>query len=158
MMSKDTVKNNWCKPWLCVCWKRTLIHWSLILKSQHNIIELVTRPDVYQCNVCGQTSKVQSHLFRHILLHLPDYHAYHCSLCSEKFRTEIKGTQHKHKVHGGNGTIKMVTTSEIEQFRKQMVCKKPVAGLVTNSIIFCSLFTIKDWCKKVCFQQTHNQS
>ena len=60
---------------------------------------------------------------------MPDYHAYHCSLCSEKFRTEIKGTAHKHKVHGGNGTIKMVTTSEIEQFRKQMVSKKPVDGI-----------------------------
>ena len=31
------------------------------------------------------------------------------------------------------------------------------AGLVTNSILFCRLFTIKDRCKKVRSQQTHNQ-
>ena len=31
------------------------------------------------------------------------------------------------------------------------------SGLVTNSIRFCWLFTIKDRCKKVLFQQTHNQ-
>ena len=30
-------------------------------------------------------------------------------------------------------------------------------GLVTNSILFCWLFRIKDRCKKVRFQQTHNQ-
>ena len=30
-------------------------------------------------------------------------------------------------------------------------------GLVTNSILFCWLFTIKNRCKKVRFQQTHNQ-
>ena len=31
------------------------------------------------------------------------------------------------------------------------------SGLVTNSIIFCRLFTIKDRCKKVRFLQTQNQ-
>ena len=31
------------------------------------------------------------------------------------------------------------------------------AGLVTNAILFCRLFKIKDQCKKVRFQQTHNQ-
>ena len=31
------------------------------------------------------------------------------------------------------------------------------AGLVTNSILFCWLFKIKNRCKKVCSQQTHNQ-
>merc|ERR1711994_1175630 len=31
------------------------------------------------------------------------------------------------------------------------------AGLDTNSVIFCRLFTIKDRCEKVRFQQTHNQ-
>ena len=31
------------------------------------------------------------------------------------------------------------------------------SGLVPNSIIFCCLFTIKDRCKTVRFQQTHNQ-
>ena len=30
-------------------------------------------------------------------------------------------------------------------------------GLLTNSIIFCWLFAIKDRCKIVCFRQTHNQ-
>ena len=30
-------------------------------------------------------------------------------------------------------------------------------GLAANSILFCSLFTITDWCAKVRFQQTHNQ-
>ena len=30
-------------------------------------------------------------------------------------------------------------------------------GLVTNSILFCRLFTIKDRCKQMHFQQTHNQ-
>ena len=30
-------------------------------------------------------------------------------------------------------------------------------GLVTNSILFCSIFKIKDRCKKVRFLQTHNQ-
>ena len=32
-----------------------------------------------------------------------------------------------------------------------------IPGLVTNSILFCWLFTIKDRCKKVRFQQTHNE-
>ena len=36
-----------------------------------------------------------------------------------------------------------------------MIILKP--GLVTNSILFCWLFEIKDRCKKVRFQQTHNQ-
>ena len=31
------------------------------------------------------------------------------------------------------------------------------AGLVTNSILSCWLFKIKDWCKKVRFQLTHNK-
>ena len=31
------------------------------------------------------------------------------------------------------------------------------SGLVTNSILFCWLFKIKDQCKKVRFLQTHNQ-
>ena len=34
------------KPWLCVCWKRTFLYRSLILKSQQNRTELVTRPDL----------------------------------------------------------------------------------------------------------------
>ena len=34
---------------------------------------------------------------------------------------------------------------------------KRISGLVTNSIIFCWLFTIKDRCKNVRFQQMHNQ-
>ena len=33
----------------------------------------------------------------------------------------------------------------------------PKPGLANNSILFCWLFTIKDLCKKVRFQQTHNQ-
>ena len=38
------------------------------------------------------------------------------------------------------------------------VCHLPrVPGLVNDSIIFCLLFTIKDRCKKVHFQQTYNQ-
>ena len=36
--------NNWHIPWLCVCWKRTFLHWFLVAKSQQNRIELVTRP------------------------------------------------------------------------------------------------------------------
>ena len=35
------------------------------------------------------------------------------------------------------------------------VCRPP--GLVTNSILFCCLFKIKDRCTKVRFQQMHNQ-
>ena len=46
--SQGTVNNNWRKPWLCVCWKRTFLHRSLILKSQQNRIELVTRPGLHQ--------------------------------------------------------------------------------------------------------------
>ena len=42
--SQDTVNNNWRKPWLCVCRKRTFLHRSLIVKSQQKKIELVTRP------------------------------------------------------------------------------------------------------------------
>ena len=34
--SQDTVQNNWRKPWVCVCWKRTFLHWSVIV----NRIEL----------------------------------------------------------------------------------------------------------------------
>ena len=51
--SQDTDNNNWCKPWLCICWKRTFLHRSLIVKSQQNIIELLTRPD----NVVSQPAK-----------------------------------------------------------------------------------------------------
>ena len=36
-----------------------------------------------------------------------------------------------------------------------MAGSKP--GLANNSILFCLLFTIKDRCKKVHFQPTHNQ-
>ena len=42
--SYDTVKNNWRKPPFCVCWKCTFLHWSMIVKSQQNRIESVTRP------------------------------------------------------------------------------------------------------------------
>ena len=35
------------------------------------------------------------------------------------------------------------------------ICFRP--GLATNSILFCLLFSIKDRCNKVRFQQTHNQ-
>ena len=35
-------------------------------------------------------------------------------------------------------------------------CQRLHAGLVTNSILFCWVFTIKDWCEKVRFQKTHN--
>ena len=42
--SQDTVSNNWRKPWLCVCRKRTYLHRSSIVKSQQKRIELVTRP------------------------------------------------------------------------------------------------------------------
>ena len=38
---------NWRKPWLCVGWKRTLLLRSLIVKSQQNKFELVTRPEDY---------------------------------------------------------------------------------------------------------------
>ena len=61
-MSQDTVKNRWRKPWLCVCWKRTFLHRSLIVKSQQNKIELVTRPVVARTNldnrVVGNTAKL----------------------------------------------------------------------------------------------------
>ena len=36
-------------------------------------------------------------------------------------------------------------------------CQGWAPGLVTNAILLCWLFTIKDRCKKVRFQQTHNQ-
>ena len=42
--SQDTVKNNWRKPWLCVCYERTCLHGSLMVIGQQNRIELVTRP------------------------------------------------------------------------------------------------------------------
>ena len=38
----------------------------------------------------------------------------------------------------------------------RFLCWSP-AGLVTNSILFCWLFKIRDCCKQVRFQQTHNQ-
>ena len=41
---QGTFKNSWRKPWLCVRWKRTCLQRSRIVKSQQNIIELVTRP------------------------------------------------------------------------------------------------------------------
>ena len=44
LMLPDTVNNNWRKPWLCVCWKRTFLHRSLIVKSQQKRIELLARP------------------------------------------------------------------------------------------------------------------
>ena len=40
--SKDTVKQKWHKPWMCVCWKCTFLHRSLLVKSQQNRTELVT--------------------------------------------------------------------------------------------------------------------
>ena len=48
--SQDTVNNNWHEPWLCPCWKRTFLHRSLIVKSQLNRIEIVTRPGTLQCS------------------------------------------------------------------------------------------------------------
>ena len=38
--SQDAFNNCWCKPWLCVCCKRTFAPFQ----SQQNRIELVTRP------------------------------------------------------------------------------------------------------------------
>ena len=35
---------TWRKPWFCVCKQQTCLHRSLIVKSQQNSIELVTRP------------------------------------------------------------------------------------------------------------------
>ena len=32
----------------CICWKHTFLRWSLIVKSQQNRIELVTRPACFQ--------------------------------------------------------------------------------------------------------------
>ena len=45
--SLDTVKNSWHKPWLSVCLKRICLHRSLIVKSQQNRVELVTRPGIF---------------------------------------------------------------------------------------------------------------
>ena len=58
---KDTVNNNWHKPWLCVCRKRTYLHWSSIAKSQQNKIELVTRPE-YNQNLSRDGSKYGSNV------------------------------------------------------------------------------------------------
>ena len=41
---QGSIKNNWRKPWLCVCWKLTFLHQSLIVKSQQNRIKVVTWP------------------------------------------------------------------------------------------------------------------
>ena len=58
--SQDTVNNNWCKPWLCVCWKCIFLHRSLILKSQQNKIEVVTRPGV-DVHALVVVSQAQTH-------------------------------------------------------------------------------------------------
>ena len=49
--SQDSVTDNRHKPWLGVCWKRTCLHQSLVVKSQQYIIELETRPGGSQCLV-----------------------------------------------------------------------------------------------------------
>ena len=49
----DTIKNNWQKPSMQVCWKRTFKYRSLIVISQQNKIELVTRPDLRQRGQSG---------------------------------------------------------------------------------------------------------
>ena len=53
---------------------------------------------------------------------------------------------------------KRMTEKEGEEQPVSLDSKDPSGqppGLVTNSIVL--LFSIKDWCKKVCFQQTNNQ-
>ena len=52
----------------------------------------------------------------------------------------------------------MVRTQSIVSVSDEAVAVKPadpagVSGLVTNSITFCCLFTIKDWCKKCVFNK-----
>ena len=41
---------------MCVCWKRTCLHRSFIVKSQQNRIELVTRPGLSQTRGCLSTA------------------------------------------------------------------------------------------------------
>ena len=43
--SRTLSRTDYAKPWLCVCWKRTFSHRSLIVKIHQNRIELVTRPE-----------------------------------------------------------------------------------------------------------------
>ena len=42
-----SVKNNCCKTWSCVCKWKHFLHRSLIVASQQNRIEIVTRPRRY---------------------------------------------------------------------------------------------------------------
>ena len=46
---QESVKNSWRKPRLCVCWKRTCLHRSLMV----NRIELVTRPGMRKATPTG---------------------------------------------------------------------------------------------------------
>ena len=57
-------------------------------------------------------------------------------------------------------SISQPVLSEVESLdEKDRYSRVPIkSGLVTNSIFFCLLFTIKDWCKKVRFQQMYNQA
>ena len=46
---------------MCVCWKRTFLHRSLIVKSKHSRIELVTRPGARQQETPLQVETKQSY-------------------------------------------------------------------------------------------------
>ena len=102
------VKNNWCTAWLCVFWKPTCLHRSLIVKSQQNIIEIVTRPGCHQtlhknenqrakiipetesfvCPTCNKGFANKQYLKYHMKIHERKEKAYKCDICTASFKTK----------------------------------------------------------------------
>ena len=85
-----------------------------------------------------------------------------CKICQSKFTlNDREATDHLRKHEG----------MTIQEYYQKFICnerKEPASqeglfsknletGLVNPQVIFCWLFTIKDQCTKVSFQQTHNQ-
>ena len=76
--------------------------------------------------------------FTYIISYLAHEH------CQELDRVVVLwGKRHKGNLSKGGG-----------RYLLYLICCgtcQPLPSLSTNSILFCWLFTIKDWCKKVCF-------
>ena len=55
--SQYSAKYSWHISWLCICWKRTFLHLSLIMNSQHNGIEFYVSYD-FLCACSHESMKL----------------------------------------------------------------------------------------------------
>merc|ERR1712133_101943 len=59
----------------------------------------------FECKECLRKFKARPDLRRHVLGSHADRPCYYCSVCLEKFTSEMLGTSHKQKFHNREATI-----------------------------------------------------